>query len=156
MEPRASSPQKRLEAINMLAKAGVHVGVMTAPLILGLNDHEVPALLEAAAGAGAVSAGYVPLRLPHQLGPLFEDWLARHYPDRKEKVLNQIRALRGGALNDPRFGSRMRGSGIFADHLAQLFALTCRRVGLNRDRFAHAMSGEHFRRPLASGQLRLL
>jgi len=156
MEPRASSPQKRLEAINMLAKASIHVGVMTAPLILGLNDHEVPSLLEAAAGAGAVSAGYVPLRLPHQLGPLFEDWLARHYPDRKEKVLNQIRALRGGALNDPRFGSRMRGSGIFADHLAQLFALTCRRVGLNRDRFAHAMSGEHFRRPLASGQLRLL
>jgi DNA repair photolyase len=156
MEPRASTPAKRLEAMSALAKAGVHVGVMTAPLILGLNDHELPALLEAAAGAGAVSAGYVPLRLPHELGPLFEDWLGRHYPDRKEKVLNQIRSMRGGALNDPRFGSRMRGSGIFADHLAQLFALTCRRVGLNRDRFANAMSGEHFRRPLARGQLRLL
>jgi DNA repair photolyase len=156
MEPRASTPHKRLEAVNTLAKASVHVGVMTAPLILGLNDHELPSLLEAARDAGAESAGYVPLRLPHQLGPLFEDWLARHYPDRKEKVLNQIRAMRGGALNDPRFVSRMRGTGVFADHLAQLFSLTCRRLGLNRDRFANGMSGEHFRRPLPGGQLRLL
>jgi DNA repair photolyase len=156
MEPRASTPAKRLDAMRVLAKAGVHVGVMTAPLILGLNDHELPNLLEAAADAGAVSAGYVPLRLPHQLGPLFEDWLARHYPDRKEKVLNQIRAVRGGALNDPRFGSRMRGTGIFAEHLAQLFQLTCRKLGLNRDRFGNGMSGEHFRRPLAGGQMRLL
>ena len=156
MEPRASTPAKRLDAIRVLAKAGVHVGVMTAPLILGLNDHELPALLEAASEAGAASAGYVPLRLPHQLGPLFEDWLGRHYPDRKEKVLNQIRAVRGGALNDPRFGSRMRGTGIFAEHLAQLFQLTCRKLGLNRDRFGNGMSGEHFRRPLAGGQMRLL
>ena len=156
MEPRASTPAKRIEAMRVLAKAGVQVGVMTAPLILGLNDHELPSLLEAAADAGAVSAGYVPLRLPHQLGPLFEDWLGRHYPDRKEKVLNQIRAVRGGALNDPRFGSRMRGTGIFAEHLAQLFALTCRKLGLNRDRLGNGMSGEHFRRPLAGGQMRLL
>jgi DNA repair photolyase len=139
-----------------LAKAGVHVGVMTAPMILGLNDHELPKLLEAAADAGALSAGYVPLRLPHQLGPLFEDWLARNYPDRKEKVLNQIRAMRGGNLYDPRFGARMRGTGIFAEHLAQLFKLTCRKVGLNRERFAYGMSAEHFRRPLSGGQLRLL
>ena len=156
MEPRASTPAKRLDAMRALAKAGVHVGVMTAPLILGLNDHELPKLLEAASDAGAVSAGYVPLRLPHQLGPLFEDWLERNYPDRKEKVLNQIRAVRGGALNDPRFGARMRGTGVFAEHLAQLFKLTCRKLGLNRDRFAYGMSGEHFRRPLAGGQMRLL
>jgi DNA repair photolyase len=155
MEPRASAPSKRLEAMRTLAAAGVHVGVMTAPLILGLNDHALPKLLEAAADAGATSAGYVPLRLPHQLGTVFSDWLARNYPDRKEKVLNQIRAVRGGALNDPRFGSRMRGEGIFAEHLAKLFKLTCRRLGLNRERFAAAEAGEHFRRPLGD-QLRLL
>jgi DNA repair photolyase len=157
MEPRASTPSKRLDAIRTLAKAGVHVGVMTAPMILGLNDHEMPKLLEAAADAGALSAGYVALRLPHQLGPLFEDWLERNYPDRKEKVLNQIRAVRGGGLNDPRFGSRMRGTGIFAEHLSQLFKLTCRKLGLNRDRFTGAEDrAALFRPPMTGGQLRLL
>jgi DNA repair photolyase len=156
MEPRASTPALRLDAIRVLAKAGVRVGVMTAPLIMGLTDHEIPALLEAAAEAGASSAGYVPLRLPHQLGPLFSDWLERNYPDRKEKVLNQIRSMRGGALNDPRFGSRMRGEGIFAEHLAKLFKLASRKAGLAEGaRTAPEMSGEHFRRPLG-GQLRLL
>ena len=154
MEPRASTPADRLEAMRVLSKAGVPVGVMTAPMIMGLNDHEMPALLEAAADAGADSAGYVPLRLPHQLGTLFEDWLETHYPDRKEKVLNQIRSLRGGRLNDPRFSSRMRGEGIFAEHLAKLFALTCKRLGLNRRRYARETA--HFRRPMTGGQLRLI
>jgi DNA repair photolyase len=153
MEPRASTPQKRLDAMRALSAAGVPVGVMTAPMILGLNDHELPKLLEAAADAGAASAAYVALRLPHQLGPLCEDWLSRHYPDRKDKVLNQIRSARGGRLNDPRFGARMRGEGIFAEHLAQLFKLTCRRLGLNHERVPR--STEHFRRPLGD-QLRLL
>jgi DNA repair photolyase len=153
MEPRASTPQRRLDAIATLAKAGVPVGVMTAPMILGLNDHEMPKLLEAAAEAGATGAGYVALRLPHQLGPLFEDWLARNYPDRKEKVLNQIRSARGGKLNDARFGARMRGEGVFAEHLAALFRLTCRRLGLNRERAPRTT--EHFRRPLLGDQLRL-
>ncbi len=157
MEPRASSPQRRLDAMRTLAAAGVPVGVMTAPMILGLNDHEMPKLLEAAAEAGATRAGFVPLRLPYQLGALFEDWLARHYPDRKEKVLNQIRAVRGGKLNDPRFGSRFRGEGIFAEHLAKLFEITCRRLGLNREPRARVgRAAEHFRRPLVGGQLRLL
>jgi len=155
MEPRASTPERRLDALRALAKAGVPVGVLTAPMILGLNDHEMPKLLEAAAGAGATRAGFVPLRLPHQLGTLFEDWLARHYPDRKEKVLNQIRAVRGGRLNDPRFGARFRGEGIFAEHLAKLFALTCRRLGLNRAR-GEGRDASHFRRPLVGGQLRLI
>jgi DNA repair photolyase len=145
MEPRASSPRDRLLAMRALADAGVPVGVMTAPMILGLNDHELPSLLEAAAEAGADSAGYVPLRLPHQLGGLFEDWLERHAPLRKEKVLSQIRALRGGRLNDPRFSSRM---------LSKLFSLTCRRLGLNRRRYPRETS--HFRRPMTGGQLRLL
>jgi DNA repair photolyase len=156
LEPRASAPADRLEAIRILAKAGVRVGVMAAPMILGLNDHELPKILEAAADAGASSAGYVPLRLPHQLGTLFEDWLTRNYPDRKEKVLSQIRAVRGGSLNDPRFGSRMRGEGIFAEHLSKLFSMTCRRLGLNGERHSGEAAGEHFRRPLAGGQLRLL
>ncbi len=155
MEPRASTPSARLEALRTLAKAGVPTGVMTAPLILGLNDHEVPALLEAAADAGASSANYVPLRLPHQLGPLFEDWLERNYPDRKAKVLSQIAAIRGGRLNDPRFGTRMRGEGVFAEHLAGLFKLTCRRLGLNAARL-ESMEASAFRRPLSGGQLRLL
>ena len=153
MEPPASAPSARLEAMRTLAKGGVHVGVMTAPMILGLNDHEMPKLLEAAAEAGATTAGYVPLRLPHELGTLFEDWLQRHYPDRKEKVLNQIKNIRGGRLNDPRFGTRMRGEGIFAEHLSKLFALTCRRLGLNKNR--QAMERDNFRRPLGD-QLRLL
>jgi DNA repair photolyase len=153
LEPRASAPAARLAAIEALAKAGVPVGVMTAPMILGLNDHELPKLLEAAAGAGARHAAYIPLRLPHELGTLFADWLERNYPDRKAKVLSQIRAIRGGRLNDPDFGSRMRGTGVFAEHLAALFAVTVRRLGLNAERLPADTS--HFRRPLG-GQLRLL
>ncbi|MDD5302201.1 MAG: PA0069 family radical SAM protein [Elusimicrobia bacterium] len=154
MEPRASAPSARLSAMRELSKAGVRVGVMTAPMILGLNDHEMPGLLEAAAEAGASTAGYVPLRLPHQLGALFDDWLATNYPDRREKVLNQIKSTRGGELNDPRFGTRMRGEGIFAEHLARLFALTCRRLGLNQGGRMELERG-NFRRPLGD-QLRLL
>ncbi|MBI2385395.1 MAG: PA0069 family radical SAM protein [Elusimicrobia bacterium] len=154
MEPRASAPPARLAAMRELTKAGVQVGVMAAPMILGLNDHELPALLEAAADAGASMAGYVPLRLPHHLGTLFDDWLAQNYPDRRAKVLNQIRSLRGGELNDPRFGTRMRGEGIFAEHLSKLFALTCRRLGLNR-KSQPPMERGNFRRPLGD-QLRLI
>lgn len=154
MEPRASTPAARLAAMRELAKAGVKVGVMAAPMILGLTDHELPVILEAAAGAGATTAGYVPLRLPHQLGTLFDDWLKQNYPDRRDKVLNQIRSIRGGELNDSRFGARMRGEGVFAVHLAKLFSLTCRRVGLNqRPEETHDRSG--FRPPLGD-QLRLL
>lgn len=154
MEPRASTPSARLAAMRELAKAGVKVGVMAAPMILGLTDHEMPGILEAAADAGAVTAGYVPLRLPHQLGTLFDDWLKQNYPDRRDKVFNQIRSIRGGELNDSRFGARMRGEGVFAVHLAKLFSLTCRRVGLNRrSEETHDRSG--FRPPLGD-QLRLL
>jgi DNA repair photolyase len=135
MEPRTSRPARRLAAIKALSEAGIPVGVMTAPVIPGLNDHELPALLSAAAEAGAVFAAYVPVRLPHAVRPLFEDWLYRHFPERREKVLNRIRSMRGGRLNDPHFGSRMRGEGLFADHIAKLFSISCRRAGIERGRF---------------------
>ena len=130
LEPRASLPHHRLAAIEALSKAGIPVGVMTAPIIPALNDHEIPNLISAAVNAGAQSAGYVTLRLPFGLGPLFEEWLARHFPDRKEKVLNRVRALRGGKINDPNFGTRMRGEGIFADQIEALFEAACRKTGV--------------------------
>ncbi len=131
MEPRTSQPRRRLDAIRMLAQSGIPVGVNVAPIIPGLTDHEIPAILKAAREAGAVSAGYVILRLPYAVASLFEDWLGRHFPERKEKVLNRIRAIRGGKLNDPDFHSRMEGKGIYAQEITQLFALSCRRAGFS-------------------------
>ena len=130
LEPRASLPHHRLAAIEALSKAGIPVGVMTAPIIPALNDHEIPNLIAAAVNAGAQFAGYVTLRLPFGLGPLFEEWLARHFPDRKEKVLNRVRAVRGGKINDPNFGTRMRGEGTFADQIEGLFEAACRKAGV--------------------------
>jgi DNA repair photolyase len=145
MEPRTSRPARRLAAVEKLAASGIPVGVMTAPVIPGLNDHELPALLSAAAEAGASFAAYVPVRLPYAVRPLFEDWLTRHFPERKVKVLNRIRSMRGGELNDARFGSRMRGEGLFAEHIAQLFSISCRRAGMGEGRFPK-LSTAAFRR----------
>ncbi len=130
MEPRTSSPRRRLGAMEKLAGAGIPVSVMVAPVIPGLTDHEIPKLLEAAANAGATSAGYTPIRLPHAVAPLFEDWLRRNYPDRKDKVLGRIREGRGGRLNDPRFGTRMKGEGVYAEHMKRLFDVGRRRAGI--------------------------
>jgi DNA repair photolyase len=146
MEPRTSRPVRRLAAMERLAGAGIPVGVMTAPVIPGLTDHELPNLLSAAADAGATFAGYVPVRLPYAVAPLFEDWLERHYPERKEKVLNRIRQVRGGKLNDARFGSRMRGEGVYAEHIRRLFELGCRRARMQPGRFPK-LSTAAFRRP---------
>jgi DNA repair photolyase len=146
MEPRTSRPVRRLAAIEKLAGAGVPVGVMTAPVIPGLTDHELPNLLSAAADAGATFAAYVPVRLPYAVAPLFEDWLERHYPERKEKVLNRIRQVRGGRLNDARFGSRMRGEGVYAKHIRRLFEVGCRRAGIEPGRFPK-LSAAAFRGP---------
>lgn len=128
LEPRASLPAHRLAAIRALRQADIPVGVLIAPVIPAVTDHEIPNIVEACVEAGAQFAGYVMLRLPHGVGPLFEDWLGRHFPDRKEKVLGQVRAVRGGRLNDPQFGSRMRGAGAFADQAGALFAVACRRA----------------------------
>jgi DNA repair photolyase len=134
LEPRTSVPRRRLEAIQALARAGVPVGVMVAPVIPGLNDHEIPAILEAAAGAGARHAGHVMLRLPYAVADLFETWLDEHYPDRKRKILSRIREMRGGKLNETGFGTRMKGHGHFAEQVHDLFRLACRRCGLNLTR----------------------
>lgn len=143
LEPRTSRPEKRLEAVSSLNAAGIPVGVMVAPVIPGLNDHEIPGILQASAQAGARFAGMVPVRLPMGVAPLFEEWIDSHYPERKGKILGRIREIRGGKLNDPDFGSRMRGSGPYADQIRNLFNLACRKAGLNRDKLA--LSVEHFR-----------
>ncbi len=145
MEPRASHPRDRLKAIAEVAAAGVPVTVSVAPIIPGLNDHEIPAILEAAAAAGATGAGWVLLRLPGAVAGLFERWLEEHYPERKEKVLGRLRSLRGGRLNDPRFGRRMRGEGTWAEQIAALFAGARRRLGLDGPR--PELSTAAFRRP---------
>lgn len=145
MEPRAASPARRLEAVRTLAAAGIHVGVLTSPIIPGLNDVEVPNLVAAASEAGAQFAGYGLVHLPYGLKELFADWTKATFPERANKILNRIREMRGGKLNDPRFGHRMRGEGPFADSVAALHRLACRRAGLPKGRFC--LSTEHFRVP---------
>ena len=129
LEPRAALPKHRLAAVKILSDAGVPVNVLIAPVIPGLTDHEMPAIIRAAREAGAKSVGYTALRLPFGVGSLFEEWLASNFPDRKEKVLNRIRAMRGGKLNDPNFGSRMCGEGIFAEQINQIFHVARRKAG---------------------------
>jgi DNA repair photolyase len=151
MEPRAAAPKRRLEAIAELTGAGIPAGVMVAPVIPGLTDHEMPAILAAAAQAGAITCGYIPLRLPGAVAPVFEGWLAQHFPDRKGKIINRIRSIRGGKLNDSNFHSRMRGKGEFADQMKSMFKLARRRAGL--DKPFPGLSTDSFRRP--GGQMRL-
>lgn len=145
MEPRASTPSARLRAVETLRRAGVPVAVMVAPVIPGLTDHEAPAILRAAADAGAITAYYVVLRLPFAVKDVFADWLARHHPDRADKVLGRIRDLRGGKLNDSRFGVRMRGEGKWAETFNRLFHVTRKKVGLTAP--MAILSTAHFRRP---------
>ncbi|MEC5400274.1 PA0069 family radical SAM protein [Uliginosibacterium sp. H1] len=132
LEPRAASPQRRLELMAALHAAGVPVGVLFAPLIPALNDHEMEAVLEAASAAGAKSAGYVLLRLPHEVAPLFEAWLQEHYPGRAAHVMSLVHQLRGGKAYDSAFGKRMRGEGQFADLYSQRMRLACNRLKLNK------------------------
>lgn len=153
MEPRTATPAGRLETVRILADAGVPVGVLTAPIIPGLNDEEIPALLRAASDAGAGFASYVILRLPLAVRPLFEEWLERCVPERKEKVLSRIRSLRGGTLNSAKFGERMRGEGLFADQIRQLFSVAARKAGLAQA--GPVLSTAAFRRP-GGTQLELL
>jgi DNA repair photolyase len=145
MEPRASRPARRLEAIRKLAAAGVPVGYLQAPMIPGLTDAEAPAIGIAAALAGATFSGYVALRLPFAVKELFEQWLTQYYPDKKDKILHRVREIRGGKLNDPNFKSRMRGEGKFAEQMSALFQLARKKSGIT-ERWPK-LSTEHFRRP---------
>jgi DNA repair photolyase len=154
LEPRTSPPAKRLEAIARLAEASVPVGVMAAPIIPGLNDQELPAILAAARSAGAVGAGYTLLRLPLAVRPIFEDWLQRHRPLQARRILGRIRDTRGGRLNDSQFGRRMRGQGEYAATIAATFKAFARKLGL--DRGLPELDTSQFRPPRsASGQQRL-
>ncbi|HEY7889089.1 MAG TPA: PA0069 family radical SAM protein [Steroidobacteraceae bacterium] len=134
MEPQAASPHARLEAVKRLNAAGVPAGVMVAPVIPALTDHEMEAILEAAAAAGARWAGYVLLRLPYEVKDLFREWLAAHYPDRADHVMSLVRQMRGGKDYDSSFGTRMRGTGPVAELLRARFQVTCRRLGLGTRR----------------------
>ncbi len=149
MEPRASAPARRLAALRALSEAGIPVGVMTAPIVPGLNDHEIPKLLAAAAEAGARTAGWTLLRLAEPLDRLFDDWLTHHYPDRRQRVLHRIRECRDGAITDSRFGRRMRGEGAYAKQIAALFASAARQHGL--DAALPRLNAGAFRRPVQAG-----
>lgn len=153
MEPRASRPEDRLRAIRELRDAGVPAHVMVAPVVPGLTDEEMPAILKAAAEAGARSAGWVLLRLPHQLRQLFLDWLAREVPERAAKIESRLREMRGGELYRSRFGERQRGRGEHAEVLRAIFQLHAKRHGLDRPH--PKLSSASFRRPALDGQLPL-
>jgi DNA repair photolyase len=145
MEPRTSTATRRLEAVSRLAEAGIHVGVLTAPIIPGLNDFEIPKLVKASVEAGAKFVGYSIVHLPYGVKDIFAAWIEQHFPEQADKVLNRIRAMRGGKLNDPRFGHRMRGEGIFAEQIKALHKIACKKAGLKRSEYK--LSTEHFRVP---------
>ncbi len=150
MEPRTAAPARRLASIRALANAGVPVGVLVAPVIPAINDHELEAILEAAVTAGAESAAHILLRLPHEVAGLFREWLAEHFPDRSGRVMSLLRAARGGRDNDPRFGARMTGEGPWADLVHSRFSTACRRLGLSVGE-ARDLDTGLFRPPSASG-----
>jgi DNA repair photolyase len=156
LEPRAPSPAARLGAVKQLTQAGIPVGVMMAPIIPAVNDHEIEHLLEQVVSSGAQWAGHVLLRLPYEVKDLFKEWLEGHMPLRAGHVMSLIRQMRGGYENDPRFGSRMRGAGPYAQLITRRFEAACARLGLNQARHP-ALSTTHFRvPPLDTGQLQLL
>ncbi len=158
LEPRAASPQRRLDTLRALSQAGVPCGVMVAALIPALNDKTLEHVLEEAAKAGAQEAAYVILRLPNELKELFKEWLAAHYPERAEHVMSIVRQMRGGRENDPRFHERMRGTGNYAELIEKRFDIACRRFGLNGHgggRRAPGLDCARFVPPSPSGQLRL-
>ena len=154
MEPRTSPPAERLRAIRELSQAGVPVCVMVAPIVPGLTDSEIPELLQAAKASGARAAGYIMLRLPLNVRPVFLDWLQRSYPLKQKRVESHIRSTRGGRMNDSNFGSRMRGHGIMADQIEHIFEVFTKKYGLDGD--LPELDRSQFRPPRsASGQLRM-
>ncbi len=153
MEPRTSRPDRRLKAVRELSRIGIPTGVLFAPVIPGLTDEELPRMVSEASQAGALFGSYVLLRLPGAVVPLFEQWLENHYPDRKKKIMNRLKSLRGGKLYDNRFGFRMSGTGVYADQIRQTFQISCRRYGLNTK--SSPLSVQRFRRVPSQGELDL-
>lgn len=154
LEPRSSAPERRLQVLRALSEAGIPCGVLVAPIIPFLNDRDLEAVLERSAAQGASMAGYQILRLPHELKDLFEDWLERHYPLKAAHIMSQIRQMRSGRDNDPRFGKRMSGEGIFAELQQNRFRLACERHGLNLHG-RNQVDTTRFKPPAATGQLSL-
>ena len=154
LEPRAASPQRRMDVLKSLSKNQIPCGVMIAALVPALNDKTLEQVLEAAAAAGAKEAAYVILRLPNELKEVFKEWLAAHYPDRAAHVVSIIRQMRGGKDNDPNFGSRMTGTGNYAELIEKRFDIACRRFGINR-RAPPELDCTRFRPPARHGQMTL-
>lgn len=154
MEPRASTPPRRLAAVRTLSQAGIRTHVNIAPIIPAITDHEIEALVAAAAEAGAQSVSWIPLRLPHELAPLFREWLAEHFPDRASKVINIVRSIRGGDRdNDPDYFTRMRGQGAWADLIRMRMSIATRKAGLERSKWG--VRTDLFRPPALDGQMAL-
>ncbi len=154
LEPRASAPAKRLDALERLAAAGVPAHVSVAPIIPAITDEFIEGILEEAAARGVKSASWIMLRLPHEVAPLFREWLDVHYPDRAGKVMSIVQSVRQGRDNDPGFFTRMKPTGVWADVFRTRFRLACQRLRLNRDQ--PVLDCSAFVRPLTDGQLRLL
>ena len=155
MEPRASTPPKRLEAIRALADAGIPVSAMVSPIVPAVNDHEIERVLESVHAAGAREAGYIILRLPLEVAPIFKDWLLRHYPDRYRHVMSLIRSMRGGKDYDAEWGKRMKGTGPYAWQIGRRFEIAAKRLGLNVER--RRLRHDLFKPPgIAGEQLTLL
>jgi DNA repair photolyase len=150
MEPRAATPARRLATLESLSRASIPTVVMIGPVIPGLNDHEIENILKSARAAGAIEAGYVMLRLPHEVRGIFKDWLEKQYPDRFARVMSQVKEVRGGKESDPNFGSRMTGSGPTAWLIGRRFQLTCEKLGLNRTRLK--LRTDLFKRPPQPGE----
>jgi DNA repair photolyase len=155
MEPRAATPTKRLEAIRQLTEAGIPTSVMVAPIIPGLTDQEMERILDSGRNAGAREAGYVLLRLPLEVAPIFKDWLLRHYPDRYRHVMSLVRSMRDGKDYDSDWGKRMKGSGPYAWQIGRRFEIAARKLGLNIEK--RALRNDLFVAPERAGkQLMLL
>ena len=154
LEPRAAAPAKRMAALGKLAAAGVPVHCSIAPVIPAITDQFMEAIVARAAELGVASCGWIPLRLPHEVAPLFREWLSVHFPERGDKVMSIVRSIRGGKDNDPDFFTRMKPSGVWADLFRARFKLACKRAGLGRPRFD--LDCTRFRPPAIGGQLRLL
>ncbi len=152
LEPRASAPARRLRAIGNLAAAGIPVGVLASPVIPAVTDVDLEEILAQAAAAGATRASYALLRLPHEVAPLFREWLEEHLPERASHVMSLVQQMRGGRDNDSRFGVRLRGEGVFADLIAKRFAVAVRRHGLNQGE-SFGLRSDRFRAPDGQGEL---